>query len=146
MFSQEVYKDTAPREITCPVMREDGKNKGDFYGVETLCTKKFAQNYGGYPRSDIALINEQSNIMVAKQMLEQLPDFATFSNPNANKSDIEIMQSVQSKFMQSPSEMIPYIEIQIQKRADKAAAVAAYQAELKAKESAASEKEVVDNV
>ena len=71
MFSSEVYVETPAREITCPVMREDGKNKGDFYGVETLCAKKFAQNYGGYPRSDIALINEQSNIMVARQMLEQ---------------------------------------------------------------------------
>lgn len=147
MFSLEVYKETAPREIVMPTLRDDGKNKGDFFGVETLCSKKFAQNYGGYPRSDIAVINEQQNIMVAKQMLENLPDFRTSQNFNANKTDIEVLKGVQSKYMQSPSEFLPYIEQQVQKRIDKAAAVAAYKAEQEATQKSfeQNEKDAVDN-
>lgn len=127
--------------VELPVLAKDGSNKGDFYGVETLCSQKFAQNYGGYPRSDIALINEQQNLSVAQSMLENLPDFGTQNNPNQGLSDIEIMKGVQSKYMQSPAEVLPYLEKCIQERNDR---FAAYEAEKVA--AAQSQQQTVDDV
>lgn len=117
-----------PSEPALKTINKDGSNKGDFYGVETLSSQKFAQNYGGYPRSDIALINEQQNLSVAESMLENLPDFGTQNNPNQGLSDIEIIKGVQSKYMQSPAEVIPYLEKQIQERNDRLAAIEAEKA------------------
>lgn len=124
MFS--VVKDyKVPVEPALKTINKDGSNKGDFYGVETLSSQKFAQNYGGYPRSDIALINEQQNLSVAESMLENLPDFGTQNNPNQGLSDTEIIKGVQSKYMQSPAEVLPYLEKKIQERNDRLAAIEA---------------------
>lgn len=112
-------------EFQLMTLDKDGKNKGFFYGVETMSSQKFAQNYGGYPRSDIALINEQQNLSVAQSMLENLPDFGTQNDPNQGLNDIEIMLGVHSKYMQSPAEILPYLEKQIQVRNDRIAAIEA---------------------
>lgn len=137
-----VVKDyQVPAEPALEIFKKDGSNKGDFYGVETLSSQKFAQNYGGYPRSDIALINEQQNLSVAESMLENLPDFSTQNNPNQGLSDIEIIKGIQSKYMQSPAEVIPYLEKKIQERNDRLAAIEAEKAA-----AAQAEKTNVDDV
>lgn len=124
-----VVKDyKVPAEPALKTIKKDGSNKGDFFGVETMSSQKFAQNYGGYPRSDIALINEQQNLSVAESMLENLPDFGTQNNPNQGLSDIEIIKGVQSKYMQSPAEILPYLEQKIQERNDRLAAIEAQKA------------------
>lgn len=130
--------------VELPVLAKDGSNKGDFYGVETLSSQKFAQNYGGYPRSDIALINEQQNLSVAQTMLENLPDFGTKNNPNQGLSDIEIIKGVQSKYMQSPAEVVPYLEKMIQERNDRLAAIEAEKAAAQAQQNQVND--VIDNV
>ena len=144
MFSKEVYSDMDNElvvDVELPVMDADGANKRLFYGIETITKNKFAQNFGGYPRSDIAQILDQQNQSVAEAMLDQLTDFGRSDNPNAGKSDAEIMLGVQSKYMQSPAEILPYIEKQCKLRderiiAEQEAAAAA----------AAAEKQNVDDI
>lgn len=119
MFCKEVYVDYDNNHVgdfELPIMDADGANKRQFYGIETVTKNKFAQNFGGYPRSDIAQILEQQNVAVAEAMLEQLPDYGRSDNPNAGKTDAEIMLGVQSKYMQSPAEILPYIEKQCRLR------------------------------
>lgn len=135
-----------PSEPALKTIKKDGSNKGDFYGVETMSSHKFAQNYGGYPRSDIALINEQQNLSVAESMLENLPDFGTQNNPNHGLSDFEIMKGVQSKYMQSPAEVIPYIEQKIQERNDRFAAIEAEKAAADAQVQQNQVDDVIDKV
>ena len=113
MFSKEVYRASAPKDFVLLKLDKDGSNKSDFFITETLAQKKFAQNYGGYPRSDIALINEQNNISVARAMLEQLTDYGSSQVTNADLSDTQIRESLQSKYSQSPSEVLPIILYQL---------------------------------
>lgn len=91
----------------------DGKNRRDFYCADVIGSKKFAVNYAGYPRSDISLINEQTNVAVAKSMLQSLNDYHSDSNPTAGMSDDEIMLSHMSKYQQTYSECARYVENQL---------------------------------
>lgn len=99
-----------------PVLREDKKNVNDFYCCDLISTNKFAQNHGGYPRSDVALLNDTNNVELQKALVNKLVDYSSDSNKNAGLSDAEILQSVRSKYMQSPSEILPYIESKIADR------------------------------
>lgn len=103
------------KELTIPQLEKDGSNKCDFYVADVLGNRKFAQNYAGFPRSDIALINEQQDIRVAKGLLESLADY---SQPNINqgRSDAELLLSVRSKYCQTASEQVRYFENEIAKR------------------------------
>lgn len=101
------------RELSLPVLKKDGSNRNDFYLPDVLGSKKFAQNYGGYPRSDIALIEEQTNLKVAKAMLEDLVDY---SSANSSQSDTDFQLSLRSKYCQTPSEMVEYFENEIGRR------------------------------
>lgn len=118
MYSSIVYDNVGKvsvSDVTLPVLADDGNNRSMFYAVLDLTKEGFARNFGGYPRSDIAIINEQQNISVARSMLEQLPDYRSMDNPNPS-SDAEVLSSVRSKYMQSPSEILPFIEREIEKR------------------------------
>lgn len=99
-------------EFKVPTLKEDGSNVADFYVADVIGNKAFAKNYGGYPRSDIALINEQTNISVARSMLEALPELPE-SSPAA---DGEYKLSLRSKYCQTPSEVISYLEDELEKR------------------------------
>lgn len=102
-------------EPNVAVLNSDGSNKCDFYIPDVIGNRRFAQNYGGYPRSDIALINEQTDIAVAKGLLESLNDY---SQPDVNqgRSDAEMLLSLRSKYCQTASEQIRYFENEISKR------------------------------
>lgn len=118
MFSFVVYDSVGKvnlNDVTLPVLADDGGNRSMFYAVSDLTKDGFARNFGGYPRSDIAIINEQQNLSVARAMLENLPDYHSVDSPNIG-SDVDIMNSVRSKYMQSPSEILPFIEKEIEKR------------------------------
>ena len=56
-------------------LKEDGSNAKDFFVADVVGNKKFAQNFGGYPRSEIAEINECTNIEVQKNLLNALTDY-----------------------------------------------------------------------
>lgn len=96
-----------------PKLSKDGSNKGMFFVADVLGGKRFAQNYGGYPRSDISLINEQSNMKIAKSMLEDLVDYSSANSP---VSPDEFKMSLRSKYCQTPTEVISWLEDNMARR------------------------------
>lgn len=99
-----------------PVFESDGTNKSMFYCADVVGGRQFAQNYGGYPRSEIAELNEMTNIAQMQQLLSQMADYSPSDNPNAGKTDAEIMLGHKSKYMQTPSESIQWLEGQLHQR------------------------------
>lgn len=94
-----------------PKLKKDGSNKNDFFVADTIGNQRFAQNFGGYPRSDIALINEQNDLRMAEQTLARLQQFPDVQQ--SAKTDAEILLSHRSKYCQTPSENIRYYEQEI---------------------------------
>lgn len=111
-FYEARFKASMPQVA---VLSSDGSNKKDFFIPDVIGNKRFAQNYGGYPRSDIAVINEQNDLAVAKGLLESLQDY---SQPDVNqgRSDAELLLALQSKYCQTPSEQISYFANEIARR------------------------------
>lgn len=103
----------------------DGKNARGFFCADVVGGRKFVLNYGGYPRSEIAELNAATNVQEQAYLLSQLQDYSPSTNPNAGKTDAEIMLGHKSKYLQSASEMQGYIERQIAIRDAKAAALSA---------------------
>lgn len=100
---------------TAPVLLEDGSNLSDFFCADVVGNRRFAQNYGGYPRSEIAEINAQASLQQAANLLNDLTVHEG-SYQSADLTPEEIMLSHKSKYIQAPSEMINYIEYQLQVR------------------------------
>lgn len=105
------------RNLELPKLKDDGSNKNDFFVCDVLGPQRFAQNYGGYPRSDIALINEQNDLRLAEQTLARLQQFPDV--PQSAKTDVEILLSHRSKYCQTASENIRYYEQEINRLAAK---------------------------
>ncbi len=99
-----------------PELKEDGSNKSDFFCADVVGNKRFAFNYGGYPRSDLAIINEQSNLQVAKAMLQELPYGSANGTFDSSIPDQELLLGLKSKYLQTPSEIIGYIESELGRR------------------------------
>lgn len=96
-------------------LKEDGSNLSDFFCADVVGNRRFAQNYGGYPRSEIAEINAQASLQQAANLLNDLQ----VSEGSYLPSDLtleEIMLSHKSKYIQAPSEMIRFIERQLEIR------------------------------
>ena len=129
----------ATTQIMYEPLKKDGSNAQDFVCADVVGTKKFAKNHGGYPRNDIALINEAASLDMQKALLAQLETVPT-SDENSGLSDYQIMLGHKSKYQQAPSEMQDFIESQLKirdaLRADYAAKIQAAQA----KKAAAAEK------
>lgn len=103
-------------DFKLPELNEDGSNRSDFFCADVVGNKRFAFNYGGYPRSDLAIINEQSNLQVAKAMLQELPYGSADGTFDSSVPDQDLLLGLKSKYMQTPSEMIGYIESEIDRR------------------------------
>ena len=128
-------------------MEKDGSNANRFFCADVVSNRKFAQNYGGYPRSEIAEINAQANLEIQKSMLAQLVDFTNQPNPTEGMSDAQLMLSHRSKYQQAPSEMQSWLEGQLQIRdAQRVQAIAQMQAAAAAKESKQSSKKAAPTV
>lgn len=96
-----------------PTLDKDGSNKADFFLPDVIGSRKFVRNFAGYPRSDIAIINEQTNQKVAEALLNDLVDY---SSPNSARSDTDFQLSLRSKYCQTPSEMIRYFDGELARR------------------------------
>lgn len=92
------------------------KNVKQFYSADVIGDKRFSYNEGGWPLSEIAKINRATSLQEKSYLLSQLNDYNPSTNPNAGLSDAEIMLSHRSKYCQSPSEKIGWIETQIANR------------------------------
>lgn len=113
-----------------PKLAKDGSNAADFFTADVIGGRKFVQNAGGYPRSEIAEINAAANLQIQADLLSRLADFSDGSNPNSGLTDAQIMMSHKSKYQQAPNEVQDWLESQIAVRdnvryemAKKAAAV-----------------------
>ena len=95
---------------------QDGSNAERFFCADVVGARRFAQNYGGYPRSEIAEINEAANLETQLALINSLNDYSPKDNPNAGKTDAEIMLGHKSKYLQAASEQIGWLESQIQRR------------------------------
>lgn len=103
--------------IVLPELKQDGSNKADFFVADVIGNHRFAQNYGGYPRSDISIINEQQNMSVAKGLLEELRSFSPVDRSNG-ADDATTLLGLRSKYCQAPSEVVGYYERELQRRSD----------------------------
>lgn len=125
-----------------PSLSKDSKNVGMFYmSSAPLEMKGFMLNYGGYPRNEIAMINEQENEVVAQQLLARLTVLPEGDNPNSGLSDAEIMLSHRSKYCQTSSEQIEFIDSLLEKRNARIAEYQRQKAEFEAKKNEALEPE-----
>ena len=97
----------------CPKLKKDGSNAIDFYKADVVGNRRFAQNYGGYPRSEIAEINAAATMQEQMDLLSMLNDYTPSNNPNAGLSDVEIMLSHKSKYQQTATELQSWIVNQI---------------------------------
>lgn len=97
-------------------LKKDGSNVQKFFCADVVGSRRFAQNYGGYPRSEIAQMNEAASLEEQINLLNSLQDYSPSSNPNAGLSDAEIMLGHRSKYLQAASEKIAWIESQIEQR------------------------------
>ena len=100
----------------CPQLKKDGFNAIDFYKADVVGNRRFAQNYGGYPRSEIAEINAAATMQEQMNLLSMLNDYTPSDNPNAGLSDAEIMLSHKSKYQQCATELQSWIVDQINVR------------------------------
>lgn len=74
-------------------------------------TVSFARNFGGYCRSDIAVINEQNNGEVAMALIDRLTQLP--SDGKTDVSDRDLRMSMRSRYCQTPSEQCLFIEQQM---------------------------------
>ena len=98
--------------LTLPQIAEDNSNINDFYIADVVGNRRFAQNYGGYPRSDIAEINAQASLQQAQNLLRDLAEVPV-TDVNSGLSDAQIMLGHKSKYFQTPAEEVRFTEQQI---------------------------------
>lgn len=96
-----------------PKLAKDGSNAADFFTADVIGGRKFVQNYGGYPRSEIAEINAAANLQIQSDLLSRLTDFSDGKNPNSGLTDAQIMMSHKSKYQQAPNEIQEWLQGQI---------------------------------
>lgn len=103
--------------VVIPEIGVNNENVAAFYAVADIPTQKsFVRNYGGYVRSDIAQIIDEQNQEVALQLSARLierPD------DTSDRSVVDILASHHSKYSQTPSEMIEFIDNQLSLRDQK---------------------------
>lgn len=122
-------------------MEKEGKNKDDFFcAAGSIDGKEFANNYGGWPRSELAIINEQTDINVAKAMMQKLDSFDV-KPANVGLEDEQIIGSTRSKYCQAPAEQAKFVERCLAERDEKIA----YLQRLKAAKKAEAEQKIKFN-
>lgn len=90
----------------------DTGNIEDFYCPDVVGARSFVQNHGGHPKSDVAAINEAANLEMKMNLLNALQEIPV-DESNSGLSDAEIMLKHKSKYQQTPSEILPWLEQQI---------------------------------
>lgn len=94
-------------EIVVPAIEESPKS---FFKIVGDYTREgFAKNYGGHPRSDVALLNEQDDMTALQSVLARLQERGS-DGVGADVPDSELALAHKSKYCQTASEMIKYYE------------------------------------
>lgn len=110
-IESSVYEDINPH------LKDDNSNISAFFCADVVGARRFTLNRGGYPMSEIAQINAAADLNQQMNLLQQLEDFTPDSNPNAGLSDAEIMLGHRSKYCQTASEQIGWLQEQMHLRA-----------------------------
>lgn len=132
--------------IEVPVLERDGSNRSDFFCADVLSGKEFARNYGGYPRSDLAQLREAASIDLQRELASRLVDYGDggVQIPDGSSSaDLDAaFLSLKSRYQQTPSEVVGYIENQLKVRDARVAASAAVESSVQVQDSSTN----IDNV
>lgn len=110
MFPKRDNLKGAVTVIDIPKVAKDGSNANQFYCADSVGNKSFVLNEYGYPKSDISLIDEQSNIQAAKVLLEQL---STLPSSSTEYSDTDAILMMRSRYQQTFSEGERVVQRQI---------------------------------
>lgn len=104
------------------ILKEDGSNASEFFKGDTLeLNDESFRNYGGYPRNEIAVINEQQSVSVAQAMFEHIQVLPDDSKLPENVSDADLKLSMRSRYCQTPSEQIAWTEEMLRVRDERLA-------------------------
>lgn len=125
MFPRRDYNINS--DFSVPKLNEDKSNLSAFYKADTFATEEDCfKNYGGWPRNELAIINETEFLEVAKTLaakLVPLPDDTKVGIP-----DSQLSLMLKSKYCQTPSEVTAHYERILEHRdaiiAERQAAVA----------------------
>ena len=105
--------DVCANKIKHNVMKlaSDGSNGSGFYRADVImCSGKEFKNYGGYPRNELAIINEQQSLEAAQVLCDKLIELPDDSKLPKDISDAELMLTMKSRYCQTPSEQIAHYE------------------------------------
>ena len=134
MFPRRDYN--LQSDFSLPKLKEDKSNLSAFYKPDTFGTEQPCfKNYGGWPRNELAIINETESIEVAKALADKLVSLPDDTKVNVPDSQLSLM--LKSKYCQTPSEQVAHYERVIEARdtmlANRRAAAAARAAAAKEK-------------
>lgn len=111
------------QHVPIPKLDEKKSNIDDFFKVDVAGNKALPLNYGGWIRSDLAVLNAANDMNVAKALANSLVELPDSTTGNVGLTDEEIILQARSKYSQTPSEMTRYIEQQIEFRDQQVAVV-----------------------
>lgn len=103
-------------------LKEDGSNSSEFYKPDMLeLDGPEFKNFGGYPRNEVAIINEQQSVQVMNALADRLAVVPDDTKLESNVSDAELRLSLRSRYAQTPSEQIAYTEEMLRLRDERLA-------------------------
>ena len=115
-------------DFSVPKLEDDKSNLSAFYKADTFGTDQDCfRNYGGYPRNELALINETESLEVAKTLANKLIQLNDDTKVDVPDSELSLM--LKSKYCQAPSEQIKWYDSILEHRDSIAAKRACERAE-----------------
>lgn len=115
-------------ESLCPMVKimemEEASDPHGFYQiVDDFAAQDFAKNYGGFARSDVAILEEQQDLTYVNNLLARLTERHSDGILESAMSDADLMLAHKSKYCQSASERIKYYENLLEERDKRALAL-----------------------
>lgn len=94
-------------------LEADKSNIKELIVADVAQGRSFLQNDGGYPMNDIDFIIRQQDANVRESLIAQLQEVPTSGVPYDTPPE-KVLQSLRSRYQQSPAEVISWLEKQIE--------------------------------
>lgn len=105
--------------VHCPQYVEGESSPFGYYQIcDDFTQQDFARNYGGHPRSDIALLEEQQDLTYVNNLLSRLNERKP-DGVGDDVTDADLSVAFKSKYCQTASEKIKYYENLLKVRDDR---------------------------
>lgn len=105
--------------VHCPKYVDGESSPFGYYQIcDDFTQQDFARNYGGHPRSDIALLEEQQDLTFVNNLLSRLNERKS-DGVGDEVSDADLSVAFKSKYCQTASERIKYYENLLKVRDDR---------------------------